>query len=240
MPPRAAWRGSRGYSSRAHLSRCTHQRGQVGPCENAKVSPTGSRSRPFGIAACLVVAGAIGFIAALALTLDKIALLENPDAQLSCSFSVLIGCSTNLNSAQGAVFGLPNPLLGLAFWAAVVTVGVAILAGAQFARWFWLLLNLGIAGSLALVVWFIAQSIFVLRVLCPWCMATWAVTIPVFLLVTLYSISSGIIPAPTAVRRAAGVAYGWIPPITVLCYLVVAFLAQWQLDVLGQVLLLVS
>lgn len=188
---------------------------------------------PVEVPIVLLVTGAIGLTASLALTLDKIALLENPNAQLTCNFSVLVGCSTNLNSAQGAIFGFPNPLLGLVFWSAVSAIGVALLAGARLAGWFWALFHLGTAASLALVVWFIGQSVFVLRVLCPWCMATWAVTIPLFLVVTLHATRNGAIPVPAPLRRAAAATYAWIPLITLLSYVVVAVLAQWQLDVLA-------
>lgn len=191
-------------------------------------------SRSPVLAFSLIVLGIIGFIAAFALTLDKIALLENPDAQLGCNISVLVGCSTNLNSAQGEVFGFPNPLLGIGYWAAVIVIGVAMLAGAVFARWFWALFALASTVSLALVIWFIAQSIYVLHVLCPWCMVTWSVTIPVFWLVTLHALRSGGIPLPAAARRFAGKAFTWIPIITLACYLVVAVLAQLQLDVLSE------
>ena len=64
-------------------------------------------------------------------------------------------------------------------------VGVAILAGARFARWFWWLFELGVAGAFVFVIWLIGQSIFVLGTLCPWCMVTWVVTIPTFYAVTL-------------------------------------------------------
>jgi uncharacterized membrane protein len=193
-----------------------------------------SMPRPVGMAIALLIAGGLGLMASLALTLDKITLLEQPDAQLTCNFSVLIGCSTNLNSAQGAVFGFPNPLLGLMFWPAVLAVGVALLAGARLAGWFWVLFALGTTASLALVVWFIGQSVFVLHVLCPWCMVTWAVTIPLFLVVTLHVLRSGAIPVPASLRRAGAATYAWIPLITLLSYVVVGVLAQWQLDVLAQ------
>lgn len=178
--------------------------------------------------------GVIGIWAAFALTLDKFALLENPQADLGCNISVLVGCSTNLNSAQGEVFGFPNPLLGLAFWSATITVGVAMLAGATFARWFWAIYALAATASLALVIWFIGQSVFVLHVLCPWCMVTWAVTIPMFWVVVLHSMRSGAIPLPPAGRRIAGVLFSWIPIITLGCYLIIAVLAQVQLDVLSE------
>lgn len=190
--------------------------------------------RPTGLAILLIVAGAIAFAAAFALTLDKIHLLENPDAQLSCNFSVLIGCSTNLSSWQGSLLGFPNPLIGLAAWSVVITIGVAILAGARFARWFWIGLNVGVAGAMAFVIWLIGQSIFVLDVLCPWCMVTWAATIPTFLAVTLYNLKSGHIPATAGLRRAADGAYSWLLVITVGCYIVFAVTAQLNMDVLSR------
>lgn len=198
------------------------------------VSPAPPRERPVGLAVFLILAGALGFGAAFALTLDKIALLENPDAQLSCNFSVLIGCSTNLSSWQGELFGFPNPLIGVAGWSIVITIGAAILAGARFARWFWIGMNLGLAAAMAFIVFLIVQSIYVLDVLCPWCMVTWAVTIPAFLAVTLYNLKSGNLPAPRAVRQTARGAYSWLLLITLGCYILVAVLAQLQMDVLNR------
>ena len=82
-------------------------------------------------------------------------------------------CGTNLNSPQGAVFGFPNPLLGLGGFVAPIAVGVGLLAGARFARWYWWLFNLGLAGALAFVIWLIGQSFWILGVLCPWCTLVW-------------------------------------------------------------------
>ena len=189
--------------------------------------------RQLGLSLSLIILGIIGFVAAFALTLDKFTLLENPKAELSCNISLLVGCSTNLNSAQGEVFGFPNSLLGIVFWSATITVGVALLAGATFAKWFWVLYALAATGSIALVIWFIGQSMFVLKVLCPWCMVTWAVTIPLFLIVILHVVRSRAIPVPERVQRFAAKAFGWVPLITLVAYLIVVLLAQWQLDVLG-------
>ena len=189
--------------------------------------------RPVVLAVFLIVAGVVGWIAAFALTVEKFALLTDPTTALSCDVSVLVQCSKNLDSWQGSLFGFPNPLIGLAAWIAPMVVGVALLSGARFARWFWALFNLGLLAALALVIWLISQSVFVLGTLCPWCMVTWSATIPAFLAVTLYNLREGNIPAPPAVRRAAAAAYGWVPAITLGCYLVIAVIAQVQLDVLG-------
>ncbi|MDY7527997.1 MULTISPECIES: vitamin K epoxide reductase family protein [Cryobacterium] len=188
--------------------------------------------RPTGLAIFMIIGGAIALAAAFALTLDKIAILEDPQAQLSCNFSVLVGCSTNLGSWQGALFGFPNPLIGLIAWTVVITIGAAILAGARFARWFWIGLNVGVALALVFVIWLMGQSFFVLDVLCPWCMVTWVVTIPMFLAVTLYNLRTGTLPVPAGVRRFAAGASSWIVVITIGCYLVAATVAQLKMDFL--------
>ena len=190
-------------------------------------------ARPRGLAIFLIVAGVIGWIAAFALTLDKFQLLQDPNAQRGCNLSILVQCGVNLNSWQGAILGFPNPIIGLAAWIAPIAVGVAVLAGAQFARWFWIAFNIGFLGALGFVIWLISQSIFVLGTLCPWCMVTWSVTIPSFIAVTAFTLRNGIIPASPAVRRVAGVVSSWIVVVTLGCYLVVAVIAQLRLDVLS-------
>lgn len=195
------------------------------------------RSRPVAFAIFLVIAGVLGLLAAYELSVEKVLTLSDPDHVPSCNVGVLVGCSTNLESWQGSVFGFPNPFLGLMTWPAVIVVGMALLAGARFARWFWVVFNLGVAGALAFVAWLIAQSIYVLDVLCPWCMLTWAVTIPVFWAVTLFNLREGNIPVPARVRRLAAGWFKWVPLITVVSYVVVVVLAQAHMDAIPRVML---
>jgi uncharacterized membrane protein len=190
--------------------------------------PESASKRPVVLAVALIVFGVIGWIAAFVLTVEKFALLENPQAEISCDLSVLVQCSKNLTSWQGSLLGFPNPILGLSGWIAPIVVGAALLSGARFSRWFWVLFNLGIAGALALVIFLITQSIFVLGTLCPWCMVTWSVTIPTFLLVTLRNMREGALPG----RRLGAAAYSWVPAITVICFILIAVIAQLRLDVI--------
>jgi len=190
--------------------------------------PESAKKRPVVLAVALIVFAVIGWIAAFALTVEKFALLSDPKADLSCDLSVLVQCSKNLESWQGSLFGFPNPILGLSGWIAPLVVGAAILAGARFNRWFWIVFNVGVAGALALVIFLISQSIFVLGTLCPWCMVTWVVTIPTFLLVTLRNMKHGVLPG----KRIGAAAYSWVPAIAFICYIAVAVLAQLRLDVI--------
>ncbi|RUQ97184.1 vitamin K epoxide reductase family protein [Labedella endophytica] len=195
--------------------------------------PTSSTRRPVALALLLIVAGMIGWWAAFSLTIEKIEALENPGRAAGCDFSVLVQCTENLNSPQGAIFGFPNPLIGLAAWIAPIVVGVALLAGARFARWFWVIFWLGFVGAISFVVWLITQSIFVLGTLCPWCMVTWSVTIPSFLAVTAYVVAEGALPLGAGARRAGKAVLRWVPLATVLAYVVIAVIAQLRLDVLS-------
>ena len=185
---------------------------------------------PLAVPILFIITGAIGWWSAFNLLIDKILLLENPQADLDCNFSLLVQCGENLNSWQGEVFGFPNPLIGLGGFVAPIAVGVAILAGARFARWFWITFAVGVAGALAFCIWLMSQSFFSLGTLCPWCMLVWSVTIPLFWTVWLFVLSRGIIPVSPAAQRFFAKAFAWVPFITVISYVIVALVAQVALD----------
>jgi uncharacterized membrane protein len=189
-----------------------------------------TQRRPVALAIFFIVVGLIGWYAAFALTIEKIDLLLDPNAAAGCDFSIVVQCKANLLSWQGAILGFPNPLIGLGAWAAPIAVGTALLAGARFDRWFWILFNAGSAAALAFVVWLISQSVFVLGTLCPWCMVTWSVAIPLFWVLTLYNLREGRFTAKTRVREIAGTLLGWAPAIVMATYLTVAVIAQLRLD----------
>ncbi len=188
--------------------------------------------KPWLLISVLLVSGIAGMWAAFALAMDKILVLQDPNAELGCNFSVIVQCGANLESWQGAVFfGVPNPFWGLIGWVAPIVVAMAMLAGARFGRWFWLLFNLGHAAALAFCIWLMAQSIFVIGTLCPWCMLTWAAAILSFWTLTGYNLRQGRFGAWG--RRLGAGLYSWAPLVTLLSYLVIAVIAQLRLDYLS-------
>lgn len=187
-------------------------------------------SRPTALAIWLIVAGVVGWFAAFQLTVERFKLLADPNATAACDISLLVQCGANLTSDQGSVFGFPNPILGLTGWMAPVVVGAALLAGARFARWFWLLFGAGVTAALVFVIWLITQSIFVLGTLCPWCMVTWTVTVPTFFAVMVHLLRIGALPAPRKVRTAAAGLMAWVPLISIVALAVVALIAQLNLN----------
>lgn len=172
----------------------------------------------------------MGLLASFQLTVEKLNLLEFPDRPLSCDFGLFVTCGPNLNSPQGELFGFPNPLIGLALFVAPIAVGVGLLAGARFARWFWVLFNLGVLGAFVFIGWLISQSLFVLGTLCPYCLVTWLAVIPMFWTVTFFNLKNGVLFDSAAARTFGRRAYSWVISVTVLSYLVLAVLIQVGLD----------
>ena len=65
-----------------------------------------------GTGVLMVLAGALGLLAAMVLTIDKFRLLEDPTASLGCNVNPFIGCWPVISPVAGALFGFPNPILG--------------------------------------------------------------------------------------------------------------------------------
>jgi uncharacterized membrane protein len=200
----------------------------------ADVAPQIARAdRPMVFGVFLVIAGLAGLAAAYNLSVDKVTAILFPDQNLNCNVSPLVQCGKNLGSWQGSLFGFPNPLIGLGGFAVVLLIGIAVLAGVRFPRWWWVAFNIGVIGAFAFIVFLFSQSLYILGTLCLWCALTWSVTIPLFWLVTFRSLKSGYFKvSPRATKFFEG-AYTWVPLITLVCYLAVLLAYQLQIDLLG-------
>ncbi|TDE57785.1 vitamin K epoxide reductase family protein [Nonomuraea mesophila] len=159
--------------------------------------------------ALLLIGGAAGLLASFVLTVEKIALLKDPAYEPSCSINPILACGSIMRTPQAELFGFPNPLLGIAGFAVVTTVGATLLAGARLGRWFWLGLQAGATVGVVFVHWLILQSLYVIGALCPYCMIVWTVTIPIFWYVTLHNATTGDLRPSAAARRAAQAAAGY-------------------------------
>jgi uncharacterized membrane protein len=186
--------------------------------------------RLLGLSIFLIIASAIGLLAAFELTYEKIQVLLNPEHAASCDFTLLVQCGKNMSSPQGSVFGFPNSLLGLIGWPVVMATGVGMLAGARFTRWWWIAFNVVATGALGFVIWLITESVFVLGTLCPWCMVTWIAVIPLFWVSTLWNLKHGVWSTNEKVRELGGRLLSWSPTIVLASYLAVAVIAQLRLD----------
>lgn len=186
--------------------------------------------RPTGFAIFTIIAGAIGWFAAFELLTEYIKTLESPDYIPNCSVSLLVTCGPNMDSWQGSLFGFSNTIIGVSAFVAPIAVGVALLAGARFARWFWVVYQLGLLAGFVFVIWLFSQSVFSLGTLCPWCMVVWAVTIPLFWITLSRPYASGLVPVSDRARSAFQALSSWAWVAILLTFLIIAFLAQIRLD----------
>ncbi|MDE2591288.1 MAG: vitamin K epoxide reductase family protein [Actinomycetales bacterium] len=186
-----------------------------------------------GLAWVLILGGITGWIGAFALTLERLHVAANPDAVLSCDLNTIISCKSVMLSHQAKLFGFPNPLIGLSAFMFPIAVGVAVLAGARFTRWFWNTFMVGITLGFTFVIWLAYQAIFEIGALCPYCMVAWAGTIPMFWHLWTYLTAEDIIPVPIRTigffERTRN--WAWVftlmTEVILIAIIVVKFWSQW-------------
>lgn len=179
------------------------------------VSSQNSTRAPFIAAILLIVSGLIGFYGSFKLVVEKYDLLEHPNKGLGCDINPFVSCSTVIDSWQSHLFGFPNPIIGVAGFMIPVTIGFAILAGARFARWFWVAMNIGFLVAWLFVTFLFTQTVFFIGALCPWCMLVWSTTIPLFWVFTVWNIARGNITENERVQRAMRrfLPFSWAIPV---------------------------
>ena len=147
----------------------------------------------FPSALWVLLAGITGLVAAATLTVEKIHLLQDPSYVPSCSLNPVLSCGSVMVTPQAALFGFPNPLIGIAGFAVVVVTGVLAVSKVRLPHWYWVGMAIGTALGVVFVHWLIFQSLYRIGALCPYCMVVWAVMIPLFTVVV-----------PIALRPAGG------------------------------------
>jgi uncharacterized membrane protein len=189
-----------------------------------------SRARTAGagraFALLLVVTGAAGLLASWVITLDKFKLLEDPDFTPGCSLNPVVSCGSVMESDQAAAFGFPNPMLGLAAYAVVICVGMSLLAGAAFPRWYWLTFAAGCLFGVGFVSWLQFESLYRINALCLWCVLAWIATVILFWYVTSHAVRHAFLPAPAALRAFLD-EFTWVLPAAHLGVIGMLILTRW-------------
>jgi len=125
----------------------------------------------------MLAAGVSGFIASFILTIDKFKVLKDAGFTPSCNINASINCKSVMLSDQAEVFGFPNSLIGIATFAMMVLVSVALFMGIRFPKLFWQLLLTGTLLAVVFCHWLAFQTIFEIGALCPYCMVAWVATL---------------------------------------------------------------
>ncbi|WP_328670057.1 vitamin K epoxide reductase family protein [Streptomyces sp. NBC_00322] len=174
----------------------------------------------------LVITGAAGLLASWVITIDKFKLLEDPGFTPGCSLNPVVSCGNIMKSEQASAFGFPNPMLGLVAYSMVIAIGVALLAGARYRRWYWLGLNAGCLFGVGFCTWLQYQSLYEINALCLWCSLAWVATIVMFCYVTLHNIEHRIIKVPEGLRKGLP-EFHWLPPVLWIGIIGMLVLTRW-------------
>lgn len=182
----------------------------------------------------LVIAGAIGFAAACALTLERMALLDDPSYVPKCDLNPIVSCGSVMQSEQARAFGFPNSLVGVAAFPMLVAAGSLLLSRVITGRWFWLGLQAGVTFGIAFVGWLFFQSVYRIGALCPYCMVVWAVTLTTFWYVTRRNLLAGAFGARIAANQVTRALGDWhvvgltVVVLSVLTLILERFWYYWQ------------
>jgi len=149
----------------------------------------------------ILLAAIIGLSSSFVLTLEKFHLLQNPDAQLSCTFNLVLNCATVMQTWQSSVFGFPNMLIGLIAYPAAISLAVFGLSGGKIPR------KLAIAAEVIAILgasfayWLFFNSVYDIQVLCPWCLVITFVTTLILSSITHYNLRENHFGLSTAANK---------------------------------------
>jgi uncharacterized membrane protein len=139
----------------------------------------------FGIVA---VFAAVGLLCSLILSIEKLQLAANPSTELPCSLNVFLNCATVMNTPEASLLGFPNSFIGMMAYSVLLTVAMVYLFGAKLPRNFMMLLQLGVTVEIIFAYFLFFDSVFLIKVLCPFCLAVTFSSTMIFAAVTRYNI----------------------------------------------------
>lgn len=117
----------------------------------------------------LSIGAAAGLIASFLQMLEKLTLLKNSEAVLSCNLNSVFSCSNVLNASQSSVFGFPNSLLCITFFALMLSAGLIGLTGGVLTAKLRLVYQAMTLFFVGFGFWYFWQSIFNIGVICIYC-----------------------------------------------------------------------
>jgi uncharacterized membrane protein len=145
----------------------------------------------------LVIGGIVGAFASTMITVEKFDLLQHPHQVFICDLNPIISCGSVMKSAQAHAFGFMNTYIGLLGFPVLITIGMAMLAGAKFKRWFWLGMQIGLTLGVAFAYWLLFESMYRIRALCPYCLSVDVALTTVWWYVTIYNFCVGNLATPS-------------------------------------------
>ncbi len=174
----------------------------------------------------MLIGSALGLLASFMLSIEALILAKNSHAVLSCDLNSVLSCSTVANHWSATILGFPNSFIGVMTLPVMVTIAVALLAGAKFPRWFMQAAQAGAVAGMVFAVWMFYMSYIEIGVLCPWCLTLDAGMTLIFFGLTRYNILRKNISWRGAQKFVSG-GYDALITVSVIVLVVVAIIAKF-------------
>lgn len=179
------------------------------------------------LAVFIMLAGsALGLLASFMLSIEALILAKNSHAVLSCDLNSVLSCSTVANHWSATILGFPNSFIGVMTLPVMVTIAVALLAGAKFPRWFMQAAQAGAVVGMVFAAWMFYMSYIEIGALCPWCLTLDAGMTLIFFGLTRYNILRKNISWRGAQKFVSG-GYDALIAVSVIVLVVVAIIAKF-------------
>lgn len=137
----------------------------------------------------MIVFASIALLASTMLSIEYTHLLASPETVLACDINTVLSCASVMDTWQATLFfGIPNSYFGMIGFAVLLTIAVVMATGARLPKWFLVYMQIGLIGGLAFAWWMFFDSLYVIGVLCPWCLAVTTSTTILFAAVTHYNL----------------------------------------------------
>ena len=127
----------------------------------------------------ITIASTVGFLASFLQMIEKVTLLENPQAVLTCNINSVFSCTNILNAWQSSVFGFPNSLMCISLFAILLAVGLVGWTGGVINGKLRLVFQGMALFFIGFGFWYLWQSIFIVGSLCIYCIFCYAAVLAI-------------------------------------------------------------
>ncbi len=174
----------------------------------------------------MLIGSVLGLLASFMLSIEALILAKNSHAVLSCDLNSVLSCSTVANHWSATILGFPNSFIGVMTLPVMVTIAVALLAGAKFPKWFMQAAQAGAIVGMVFAAWMFYMSYIEIGALCPWCLTLDVGMTMILFGLTRYNILRKNISWWGAQKFVSG-GYDALIAVSVIVLVVVAIIAKF-------------
>ena len=174
----------------------------------------------------LLTGAGVGLLASFILSIETLVLAKTPNTVLGCDLNAVISCSSVAQHWSASLLGFPNAFIGLMALPVMVTIAVALLAGAKFPKWFMQAAQVGAIIGMIFAIWMFYMSYVEIGVLCPWCLTLDFGMLMIMFGLTRYNVLQKNISCRCA-QKIVGGGYDVLAVVSLIVAVIVAIIAKF-------------